>query len=141
MEACFMGFILLICGIAWLVQHLSDQDLESQIRRASLDGNTSDLQRLYRIRREKEQKKRQAQQRAAAVDQGYMDAIMVLDAAEHGVFVPNPEQYFDHLGEDPADDYEDDRWDNDESRNNDDDNSRDQYEDDRGDQYEYPEDY
>lgn len=134
-----MGLIFLIIGIAWLAQYLSKLNLEEQIRQAQGSGNTSELQRLNRIRCEKEQISRQFQKENAA-NQQYFDAIMVLDAAEHGVFVPNPEDYFNHLGEDqidrrgvyeyeldPADDYEDNSWD--------------EYDDDRGGEYEYPEDY
>jgi type II secretory pathway pseudopilin PulG len=107
MEFCIIGIIALIGGIVWLVQRRSDQDLERQIQQALKEGNIRDLRRLNSIRLEREQKKRQAQKENAA-NQCYMDAFMALDAAEHGVFVPNPEQVFDHLEDDPGDDYEDD---------------------------------
>jgi hypothetical protein len=105
MEFCIFGFIALIWGIVWLVQHQSDQELECQIQQASKEGNSRELRRLNSIRLEREQKKHQAQRENRA-NQRYMDAMIALDAAEHGVFVPNPEEVFDHLEEDPGDDYE-----------------------------------
>jgi hypothetical protein len=139
----------MICSIAWLVQYLSDQNLERQINQARQAGNAEELQRLNRLRYEREQNKRRVQ-KASEADQRYFDAIMVLDAAEHGVFVPNPEQYFNRLGQDPADDQyaayyrEDDdlRVADEDYRGDDaDDDFGYDYYDDRGEQYEYPEDY
>jgi hypothetical protein len=131
-----MGLIFSIAGIVWLVQHLSKWNLERQIKQANQDGNAGELQRLNRLRNEREQNKRRAQ-RTGVADQRYFDAIMVLDAAEHGVFVPNPADYFDHLGENTENE-EEYRNNYDEDRGNDyEDNS----DDDQGDQYEYPEDY
>ena len=106
MEFCILGFMALIGGIVWLIQRQSDQDLERQTQQALKNGNMQEFSRLSGIRLAREQKKRQAQRENAA-NQRYLDAIMVLDAAEHGVFVPDPEQVFDHLDDDPEDDRED----------------------------------
>ena len=128
MEFCILGFFLLIGGIIWLVQRQSEQDLARQTQQALKDGNMGEFSRLTSIRLEREKKMRQAQQ-ANAANQRYMDAIMVLDAAEHGVFVPNPEQVFDQLDDDPDNDYQDD------SENDDDDYNS------PGEDDNYPEDY
>ena len=122
MEFCILGFMALIGGIVWLIQRQSDQDLERQTQQALKNGNMQEFSRLSGIRLAREQKKRQAQRENAA-NQRYLDAIMVLDAAEHGVFVPDPEQVFDHLDGDPEDDRED------------------SYEDYPAEEYDYPEDY
>ena len=140
MGFCIILFFVMICSIAWLAEYLTDQNLERQIKQARQAGNAEELQRLNRLRYEREQNKRRAQ-KASEADQRYFDAIMVLDAAKHGVFVPNPADYFDHLGDDTENE-EDYRNNYDEDRGNDyEDNSVDEYEDDLGDQYEYPEDY
>jgi alkanesulfonate monooxygenase SsuD/methylene tetrahydromethanopterin reductase-like flavin-dependent oxidoreductase (luciferase family) len=117
MEFCILGFMALIGGIVWLVQRQSDQDLERQTQQALKNRDMQEFSRLSSIRLAREQKKRRVQRENAA-NQRYLDAIMVLDAAEHGVFVPDPEQVFDHLDDDqennyenePGDDYEEDNY-------------------------------
>jgi hypothetical protein len=106
MEFCILGFVALIGGIVLLVQRQSDQDLERQTQQALKNGNMQEFSRLSGIRLAREQKKRQARRENAA-NQRYLGAIAALDAAEHGVFVPNPEEVFDHLEDDPEDDRED----------------------------------
>ncbi|HMD89974.1 MAG TPA: hypothetical protein VKF38_12500 [Anaerolineaceae bacterium] len=149
MGSCIILFFVMICSIAWLAEYLTDQNFERQIKQARQAGNAEELQRLNRLRYEREQNKRRAQ-KASAADQRYFDAIMLMDAAKHGVFVPNPQQYFDRLGQDPADDQDDGyrredgdfRVDDEDYRGDDaDDDFGYDYYDGRGEQYEYPEDY
>ena len=76
---CFIFLIFLVMIIAWLVE----KNNKKQVMPHSNDVQSSTQQE----------------------DNQYMDGFFVLDAAEHGFFIPGAERVFDDLNEEEDDDY------------------------------------
>ena len=94
----FFGFVIFILIIIWTVQYFTDREEQSKIRQAWEKGNYGEYYRLNSERKQRQKECRQAEARNAKENR-WMDEILVLDAAEHGVFLPGAEQVF----EDPQD--------------------------------------
>jgi hypothetical protein len=76
MGGCFWGIFLLIAGVAWIIESSSSK------KTGGLNNSR------YRAQNRVDPNKK------------YIDAIFVMDAAEHGVFVPGAERVFDELDQD-----------------------------------------
>jgi hypothetical protein len=103
---CIFFLFLMIFAVAWVVNELSEKNLDHRIEQALANNNFEEFKRLINLRIERQRKKVKSYRRAQA-DQRYLDAFLVLDAADDGIFVPGDENIFDEL-DPPEDLYYDD---------------------------------
>ena len=95
MECIFALFILLL-GAVWALDQYSKKNLDRRIDRASREGRAEELSCLIQIKIERQRKEMEAASQVEA-NRRYFDALLVLDAAENGVFLPDGERYFEAL--------------------------------------------
>ena len=98
------GFIL-IMGIAQAIDWIKEKSIEKQINEAIKEGNFCEYTRLVNLRNERDNKLKQAQENYPT-DLDYYDAMIVLDAAENGIFFPNGHEVFEKLDNRNIDNYD-----------------------------------
>ena len=98
------GF-LLIMGIAQAIDWIKEKSFEKQINEAIKDGNFNEYTRMVNLRNERENKLKRAQG-IYPTDLDYYDAMIVLDAAENGIFSPNAHEVFEKLDNRNIDNYD-----------------------------------
>jgi hypothetical protein len=93
-----LGLFLFAAALIWLFQFISDGKVNQDIEKA---WKAKDYQAYYRLSAEKSRREVSRRQAEAHEHEGtlWMDRILVLDAAEHGVFAPGAEQVFEDPGE------------------------------------------
>jgi hypothetical protein len=91
--------VFIIFGIIWIYKQYKEAKMESEIEQAKKNHDYLTEFRLIQQQRAQENERRQAQLQDAP-DQKYLDALLVLDAAEHGIFIPGDEEVFHALDED-----------------------------------------
>jgi hypothetical protein len=90
-----LGFILFM-GIAQVFDWIKGKNLDKQISEALENGNLSEYFRLVNLKNVKDNKLQGAQGNYPT-DLDYLEAMIVLDAAENGVFFPEGQQVFERL--------------------------------------------
>ena len=91
----FLG-ILSIIGVAQLVKRSNDRNLQKQIKAAVKRGDYVECIRLSNLRNRRNDKLQGAKGNYPS-DLDYLEAMIVLDAAENGVFFPDGHQVFERL--------------------------------------------
>ena len=91
----FLGIIMII-GVAQLVKRSNDRNLQKQIKAAVKRGDYVEYIRLSNLRNKRENKLQGAQGNYPT-DLDYLEAMIVLDAAENGIFFPGGHQVFERL--------------------------------------------
>ena len=104
----FFFIFLLFFGAVWLYQKWGEKELDKKIKRAWQNHDYLNYPILIEEKRKKFQE-REVAKRQATQDHKYLDALITLDAAEHGIFLPRDEEVFNTLDEEPhVDDLEND---------------------------------
>lgn len=80
--------IFFLWGLGWIATHDLDQRIEEALR----DGDTETYHRL--LNEKIEVQRWQQETLRANDDQRWMQAFMLLDAAEHGIFLSDPDAVF-----------------------------------------------
>jgi hypothetical protein len=92
-------------GIAQAIDWIKEKSFEKQINEAIKEGNFCEYTRLVNLRNERDNKLKQAQENYPT-DLDYYDAMIVLDAAENGIFFPNAHEVFEKLDNRNIDNYD-----------------------------------
>lgn len=95
MEILF-GLLLILIFVLWEIDRIIQRSIDRRIDRASREGNFDELTKLIQIKIKRQRKQRDAASRTE-MDQRYLEALLILDAAENGVFLPDGERYFEAL--------------------------------------------
>lgn len=91
----FIGLIVLI-GILQSIDWIREKMLDNKISSAASKGELSEYRRLLGIRHKRVTNISQANNNSQS-DLDYIEAMVVLDAAENGVFFPDGHKVFERL--------------------------------------------
>ncbi|MFL7893120.1 MAG: hypothetical protein ACK2UE_04935 [Anaerolineales bacterium] len=91
----FLG-IIAVLGISQLIEKNKANRFQQQIREAYRNGNDAEILRLTNERDRKTAGIKKARGNTPE-DLDYLEAMIVLDAAEHGVFTPDGHQVFERM--------------------------------------------
>lgn len=91
----FIGLIVLI-GISQSIDWIREKMLDNKISSVASKGELSEYRRLLGIRHKRVANISQANNNSQS-DLDYIEAMVVLDAAENGVFFPNGHKVFERL--------------------------------------------